>query len=77
MRGPGWSVDACSLGLFFFSRPILFFDVPMVFFCDPVVNWCFGRDKGSGNRTPNVLWDVKVSRVRENRCIGFMLSFYS
>lgn len=28
VRRPGWSVDACSLGLFFFSRPILFFDVP-------------------------------------------------
>lgn len=50
---------------------------PIVFFCNPVVNWCFGWDKGSGNRTPNVLWDVKVSRVGEDGCSGFMLSFYS
>lgn len=35
---------------------------PNVFFCDPenaAVNWCFDQDKGSGIKTPNVLWDVK------------------
>lgn len=69
-RGPGWSVDDYSLVLFFFldqyysSMPLTL--PPIVFFCDPesaVVNWCFDQDKGSGNGTPNVLWDVKVSRV--------------
>lgn len=67
VRHPGWSVDACSLGLFFFFLDQYYSSMsltlpPVVSFCDPenaVVNWCFDQDKGSGNRTPNVLWDVK------------------
>lgn len=58
VRRPGWSVDACSLGLYFFfldkNYSLMSLTLPPnVFFCDPenaVVNWCFDQDKESGNR---------------------------